>query len=203
MRNPSLFLFAAILILVVVSCIVILQPFLKDSPISTTPFTSPERDQTGIKNKETIIGIGKTVSIVSVSQQSDDGAIHISGLTTIPGGSPVLYEVWPANVIARKATADEIFGISGKTFAYIENKSTVWSIDLNRSSLPGGNYIIIAWPEESEARYGDRKEFFLPLNETITHGSGRVSVNGVIILAELSPSEASSVPVSMTPRPTP
>jgi len=202
-QKKTLFLFAAILILAVVSFIVILQPILKDSQISSAPVTSSEGEQTGIKSKETIAGITKKVSIVSVSQQSEDGAIHFSGLTTLPAGSTVLYEIWPANVVARKKTTDEIQGISGKTFASEENESTVWSVDLNLSSLPEGKYIIIAWPEEPVASYSDKKEFFLPLKETITHGAGRVSVNGKIILAEVSPSEASLVPVSITPRPTP
>lgn len=202
-QKKTLFLFAAILILAVVSLIVILQPILKDSQISYAPVTSSEWEQTGTISKETGAGKTKNVTIVSVSQQPENGLIHLSGLTTLPAGSAVLYEIWPANVVARKKTTDEIQGISGKTFASKENESTVWSVDLNRSSLPDGKYIIIAWPEEFDIRYGDKKEFFLPLNETITHGAGRVSVNGEIILAEVSPSESSSVPVSMTPRPTP
>ena len=105
-------------------------------------------------------GITKTVSIVSVSRQSEDGMIHLSGKTSLPVGSGILYEIWPADLTTRKNTADEIVGISGTSITSGIKESRVWSADLDLASWNNGEYIINAWPEQSDPRYGDRKIFF-------------------------------------------
>jgi hypothetical protein len=145
----------------------------------------------------------KNVSIFSVTRQPEDGMIHISGLTDLPVNSGVMYEIWPADSTTRKKTVDDIEGISGRTFTYGKEGLTVWSVDLNLTVWRPGKYIINAWPEKSDPRNGDRKTFFLPLNDTIRNGLGKDSGTGEVILDEISPSELSSLPISVTPERTP
>ena len=181
----------------------VLQPFSKDSQTLSPSGKYSEVTLRDSGPGNTSSGITKTVSIVSVSRPSKDGMICLSGQTSLPAGSEILYEIWPANITIRKKTTDEILGISGRTITSGINGSRVWSSDLNLTSWNNGEYIINAWPEQSDPRYGDRKIFFLPVNDTIINGAGRNSGNSEIILNEVSISEVSPVPVSMTPAPTP
>ena len=129
--------------------------------------------------------------------------IHFSGLTGLPVDSRVMYEIWPANIATRKKTAEDIDGISGRTFTSGKDGLSLWSIDVNMTFWRPGKYIVRTWPEQSDPRYGDTKTFFLPLNDTIANGAGKESVSGEIILYEIFPSEQSSFQVSVTPKPTP
>jgi len=78
----------------------------------------------------------------------------------------------------------------------------VWSVDLDIASWKNGEYIVNAWPEQSDPLYGDRKKFTLPLEDSIRTGTGKDAGNGEIILNEVIPSELPSVPDSITPLPT-
>jgi hypothetical protein len=145
----------------------------------------------------------KNVSIFSVTRQPENGAIQIFGFSDLPLGSGVMYEIWPANITTRKKTVDDIEGISGRTFTSRNEGLTVWSIDMNLTTWRPGKYIINAWPEKSDPRYGDRKMFFIPLNDTISNGLGKDSGTGEIFLYAITPSEQSSLSISITPKPTP
>jgi hypothetical protein len=147
--------------------------------------------------------VEKMVSIISVSRQQEDSIIHISGQTDLPAGSDVMYEIWPENIATRKKTVEDVEGISGRTTPSKGEGLTVWSIDMNLSVWRPGKYIINAWPEGSDPRYGDRKMFFIPLNDTVSNGLGKDSGTGEIILYAITPSEPSSLSVSITPKPTP
>ena len=129
--------------------------------------------------------------------------IHFSGLTDLPPDSRVEYEIRPADIETRKKTAEDIDGITGRTSLSGKDGLNGWSVDINMTFWRTGKYIISAWPGQSDPRYGDTKAFFVPLNDTIVNGAGKESVRGEIILNEIFPSEQSSFPVSVTPKPTP
>lgn len=202
-QKIPLFLIAAILIVAFVSFVIVIQLGAPNTPSSSSIVKIPEGVRPGTGTLETVALPGKMVSMVSVSRQQENSVIHLSGLTDLPVGSGVMYEIWPANITMRKKTVDDIEGISGRTFASVEEGLTVWSIDVNLTAWRPGKYIIIAWPEESDPRYGDRKMFFIPLNDTVSNGLGKDSGTGEIILYTIAPSEQSSLPVSITPKSTP
>jgi len=112
--------------------------------------------------------IPRSVSIISVYRNPDTGTVRIAGRTTLPSGSAILYEVWPADIDIRKKNTGEINGFSEKTRVSERNGSAVWSGEFDAGLWNAGEYIINAWPEESDPRYGDRIKFSLPLNETIS-----------------------------------
>ena len=164
---------------------------------------SPAGTDSGNSHADNEPGNNKTVSIVSVSRQSGDGTIRLSGSADLLSGSAILYEVWPENAVTLKKTTDEISGVSGRTLTYTRNASVVWSVDLDTASWKNGEYVVNAWPEQLDPLYGDRKKFTLPLEDSIRTGTGKDAGNGEIILNEVIPSELSSVPDSITPLPTP
>ncbi|WP_048110963.1 hypothetical protein [Methanoregula formicica] len=190
--------FSAILIFVVIITIIALQSYSADSLI-TLP-SGKNSDSSQSQNKT---GILQKVSIVSVSQQPDGRIIRLSGQANLTTGSAILYEIWPANISMRKKTASEIMGSAGKTTCYQQNGSAVWSVTMDMGSWDRGGYVMNAWPEQNDPRYGDRKIFFIPINDTISNGAGTSSGNGEILLTSLSPSETSGYLVSVTPHLTP
>jgi hypothetical protein len=157
----------------------------------------------GCISKDEPSSVNQSVSIVAVSRQQEDGIIQISGMTDLPAGSGVMYEVLPDNILTRKKTVEDVDGISGRTAASKGEGLTPWSITINMTVWRPGKYIVNAWPEGSDPRYGDRKMFFIPLNDTVSNGLGKDSATGEIILYAITPSEPSSLPVSITPKPTP
>ncbi len=173
------------------------------SHISDTFLLSFEHDDNCVKimnsgTSDKPSPVNQSVSIVSVSYLPKNGTIRISGLTHLPVGSGVMYEIWPANISTRKKTVEDVEGISGQTDSSGKEGSTFWSVDMNLTLWRPGKYIVNAWPEESDPRYGDRKMFFIRLNDTVSNGLGKDSGTGEIILYAITPSEPSSLPVSIT-----
>jgi hypothetical protein len=197
------FLLAAILIIAIASFIIVLQLSALNTPSPSSGVKIPDGVRPGPGATETVAVTEKMVSIVSVSRLPENGMIQISGMTNLPAGAGVMYEVLPDNILTRKKTVEDVDGISGKTAASKGEGLTVWSVDVNLTIWRPGKYIVNAWPEESDPRYGDRKMFFIPLNDTISNGLGKDSGTGEIILNAITPSEPSSLPVFITPKPTP
>jgi hypothetical protein len=197
------FLLAAILIIATISFIIVLQLSVPNTPSPSSVVKNPDGVRQGTGTTETVTVAEKMVSIVAVSRQQEDGIIQISGMTDLPAGSGVMYEIWPANISTRKKTVEDVDGISGRTAASKGEGLTPWSITINITVWRPGKYIINAWPEESDPHYGDRKMFFIPLNDTVSNGLGKDSGTGEIILYAITPSEPSSLPVFITPKPTP
>lgn len=177
--------------------IILLVSFYFNVESPSTPVGIPET----IPPAQTPAGMTKIVSIISISRQPSGDIIRISGISGLSGNSSVIYDVWPADIIARKMTADEVTGLSGRTS--VSGEDGGWAVNLNMGSFGSGKYIVNAWPEQSGDDYGDRKVFFIPLNETVSRGAGWESGTGEIILNEIPPSEVSQIPLSKTPIPTP
>lgn len=196
--KKTFFIFSVILLFVIIVVIIVTQFHSIDPHI--TPPSGIVSDYPQSQNEN---GIQKKVSIVSVSQQLGDRILDISGKANLTAGSTILYEIWPVNISMRKKTTDEITGSAGTTTCYEQNGSVVWSINIDIGSLDKGGYIINAWPEQFEPRYGDRKMFFIPLNDTISNGAGRYSKNGEILLTSLTCSTTPDTLVSVTPLLTP
>jgi len=152
---------------------------------------------------KTTAEIPRSVTIISVSQNPDTSIIRIAGWTTLPSGSEILFEIWPADIDVRKKNAGEVTGFSGKTSVFERNGSAAWSGEFDAGSWTRGGYIINAWPEQLDPRYGERVMFFIPLNDTIRNSAGTYSGNGEILLTSWSLSGTPGNPVSVTPLTTP
>jgi hypothetical protein len=132
----------------------------------------------------------KIVFIESLSPQSAEGTINLSGSAILPGGSGLLYEIWPGTIDARKSSDGTIDGISGLVYVHDGAASGTWSVDLDLTAWKPGKYIIIVWPvDQSDPWYGDKKVFFLPLNDTLNQGAGRLSGTGELLLNEPASSD--------------
>jgi len=199
MQKKPVFLIVAILfILIFIAAVFAMLSSLTDSRMETPAGIDPGTSYTASGPVNT-----KTVTVISVSHQSGNDTIRLFGRADFPPGSAILYEVWPKNAVAPKKTTEEISGVSGRTLAYSRNESVVWSVDVDTGSWKNGEYIVNAWPEQSDPLFGDRKKFSLPLVDTIGTGAGKDAGNGEIILNEVIPSNVNSVPGSLPPYPTP
>lgn len=165
------FLFSAILIAIGIIALIVLPAGSSILLSSMNSSVDPQScNETGILNE---------VSIVSVSQQSGTGILHLAGRTDLPAGSAILYEIWPVDLFSRKKTTTEITGSAGRTTTSNQNGRTVWTFDIDVGSWRSGGYVVRVWPERSDPRFGDRQTFFLPLNETISNEAG--SGSGIVI----------------------
>jgi len=202
-KIPKKTLFFLTVILIAV-CILAAITFLH--PLNGTT-AAPEKTDSLVPRDETpgktTTEIPRSVTIISVSQNPDTSIVRIAGWTTLPSGSEILFEIWPADIDVRKKNAGEVNGFSGKTSVFERNGSAAWSGEFDSSLWNAGEYIINAWPEESDPHYGDKKRFSLPLNDTIRNGAGTYSGNGEILLSSLSLSGTPGNPVSVTPLATP
>jgi hypothetical protein len=200
--KKTFFTFSVILLVVIIVIIILTQSHSIDPRI--IPPSGIVSDYPQSQNET---GIQKKVSIVSISQQPGDRILDLSGKANLTAGSAILYEIWPANISMRKKTTDEITGSAGITTCYEQNGSVVWSVNIDIGSLDKGGYIINAWPEQFDPRYGDRKMFFIPLNDTISNGAGTYFRNDFgnykILLISLTRSTTPNTPVSVTPLLTP
>jgi hypothetical protein len=192
------FFFVAFLTFIVIMVIIAMQPHLTDSISNSSSGNYADNSQPLNQT-----GIQKQVSILSVSQQTGDGNIRISGRTDLPAGSVILYEIWPDTIFQREKAAEEIYGSAGTTTSYEQNGSIIWSVNADAGSWDMGGYIVNAWPQKTDPRFGDRKKFFLPVIDTILNGAGKDSGKGEILLIPLSPSGTAGNGVSVTPLPTP
>ncbi|NMB77741.1 MAG: hypothetical protein GYA23_01440 [Methanomicrobiales archaeon] len=173
--------------------IIILQPF--PNGFKFLPSAVNESGELQIDNRSLDIEkkFQKQVTIVSVSQKSERGEIILYGVTDLPEGSAIRYEIISARINDRKKGSGDIDMITGVTLAQKKGSIIFWSGAINCTSWYGGKYFITAFPEKNDTRYGDSKEFYLPLNETISRGAGNDAGDGEIILNELLPSQVSTI----------
>ena len=199
MQKKPVFLIVAILfIFILIAAVFAMLSSFTDSRMETPAGIDPGTFYTASGPVNT-----KTVTVISVSHQSGNDTIRLFGRADLPPGFAILYEVWPKNAVALKKTTEEISGVSGRTLAYSRNESVVWSVDVDTGSWKNGEYIVNAWPEQSDPLFGDRKKFSLPLVDTIGTGAGKDAGNGEIILNEVIPSNVNSVSGSLPSYPTP
>jgi len=202
-QKKTFFYFFWVILFVLVVLIVVMYPSLNNRTIHSPAENTFNGTEPGFGLAGSDSSISKNVTIISVSRDDENALFRFSGLTNLPAGSIILYEIWPDDVIARKNTTSDIQGIAGRTVTSTDREAGLWSVEVNVTTWNEGKYFINAWPEQSDTRYGDRKIFCIPLNETIAQGAGDVSGSGEIILFEITPSEMSSGSVIRTPVPTP
>lgn len=202
MPQISPFFIVAVILLALVAFVVVLDPLAEKAPAFSPQPETPSIRTDPTAPHDTGTSIQKMVRIVSVSGQSTNPTIRFKGLTALPEGSGILYEIWPADISTRKITSD-VDGISGRVTVLTENGTSFWLLVIDPSSWHTGMYIINAWPEETDPRYGDRKTFAIPINRTVAQGTGIDSGNGEILLFEMEPSATPAGIVVVTPAATP